>query len=490
MFLYYSFVVLVLCLVGPFLLLSAKRRCGLGQKLGIVPHHIRVRPGTRQQPVWFHAVSVGEFNAAWPLIQRFLKEYPDCPVCVSTTTRTGQDLARQRLAGAGEVFYFPLDLPWAVAAWLDAVRPSLVAIVETEIWPGFTSECTGRKIPIIVVNGRISSRSFGSYYRLRAFFGPVIRQFSTVAAQSSTDAERYRAIAGQSLNLAVTGNLKFDGLKPIASGEADELRKRMNLAPDQLVLVAGSTHEGEEQAVLAAFRKLQEALGTDGAGRAHATPRLILAPRHPERFTRTAELITEAGFRPRRYSAGEGFEGDQDVFLLDTIGELFRYYSLASVAFVGGTLVPIGGHNILEPYAYAVPVICGPHLDKTQDVANALSERQAIRIVHQEPELAQQLIELARSEQLRRQLGNAGRQLLSESQGAVERTLALLRPYLERPYNEQRPSGTAQIATSDSPGAPASSRQDGGASRSNRDSRVRYIPNSVPSGRAPLPSRL
>lgn len=490
MFFYYSFVVLVLGLFGPILLLSAKRRCGLGQKLGIVSPHIRLRRAARQRPVWFHAVSVGEFNAVWPLIQCFLKEYPGYPVCVSTTTRTGHDLARQRLAGVGEVFYFPLDLPWAVAAWLDALRPSLVAIVETEIWPGFTSACTRRKIPIIVVNGRISSRSFNAYYHLRALFGQVIRQFSVVAAQSATDAERYCAIAGESLNVAVTGNLKFDGLRPVASGETDQLRHQLNLASDQFVLVAGSTHEGEESAILAAFSKLREALATEDARSKNPPRRLILAPRHPERFTRAAQLIKEAGFRPRRYSAGEGFEDDQDVFLLDTIGELFRYYSLASVAFVGGTLAPIGGHNILEPYAYAVPVICGPHLDKTQDLASALSKRQAIRIVHQEPELAQHLIELARSEQLRHQLGNAGKQLLSESQGAVERTLALLRPYLKRPYNEQHPSGTAQIATSDFPGAPAFSRQDGGARRSNRDSYVWYAPNSVPPGRTPLPSRL
>lgn len=489
MFLYYSFVVLVLCLFGPFLLLSAKRRSGLGQKLGIVPPHIRLRPAARQQPVWFHAVSVGEFNAVWPLIQCFLKEYPGYPVCVSTTTRTGQDLARQRLAGAGEVFYFPLDLPWAAAAWLDAVRPSLVAIVETEIWPGFTSECTGRKIPIIVVNGRISSRSFGSYYRLRAFFGQVIRQFSLVLAQSATDAERYRAIAGESLSVAVTGNLKFDGLRPIASKETDQLRHQMNLCPDQFVLVAGSTHEGEESAILAAFGKLREATATEAVRRGNAPPRLILAPRHPERFARAAELITQAGFRPRRYSDGEGFEGENDVFLLDTIGELFHYYSLASAAFVGGTLAPIGGHNILEPYAYAVPVICGPHLDKTRDVASALSERQAIRIVQQELELAQQLIELAQSEQLRDHLGNAGKQLLSESQGAVERTLGLLRPYLERSYNEQHPDGTAR-AISDAPGAAASKRQDAGALRSSRDPDSRFIPESMPLGRAPLPSRL
>jgi 3-deoxy-D-manno-octulosonic-acid transferase len=209
--------------------------------------------------------------------------------------------------------------------------------------------------------------------------------------------------------------------------------------------VAGSTHEGEESAVLEAFRKLTSELNSDPGNAGSPPARLVLVPRHPERFSRVADLITAMGFRPRRYSAGETFEQDSDVFLLDTIGQLFRYYSVATVAFVGGTLAPIGGHNILEPYAFGVPVVCGPSVEKTLDSANGLMDRQAIRIVQNGDQLAASLIELSRSEKLRRELGERGRAWLSESQGAVGRTLSVLESFVRRPdSDEHRESLKAQ----------------------------------------------
>ena len=444
MFLYYSLVALALCLAGPVLMLSAKRRAGLGQKLGVVPLSIR-NHASDGRAIWFHAVSVGEFNAVWPLVRAFAARHPQYRIYISTTTATGQQLAGERASDLAHVFYFPLDLPWALNAWMDAVRPVLAVVVETEIWPGFTHECSKRDIRLVVVNGRISPRSFGSYHRLRHFFGPVIRQFAAIAAQSKGDAQRYLAITDQA-NVTVTGNLKFDGLKPISKPEQEEVRSRLHLAPNQIVVVGGSTHEGEESALLAAFRKLTAALASDANQAGKAPPRLILAPRHPERFVRVADLISEMGFRPRRYSAGETFEQESDVFLLDTIGQLFRYYSVATVAFVGGTLAPIGGHNILEPYAFGVPVACGPSLEKTLDTANGLRDRQAIRIVSNSDELADNLIELIRSDEMRRELGERGRQWLSESQGAVDRTLRILESFLRPPYNDEHPESISAQA--------------------------------------------
>ncbi len=433
MFLYYSVVLVLLVLAGPVLLASARRRAGIWQKLGVLPRDLPGPGGAR--PVWFHAVSVGEFNAVWPLIQAFSARNPRCPYVVSTATQTAQKLARERCPEGVPVFYFPLDLPWAVSNWLAALDPALVVIAETEIWPGFMHQCSRRRLPVMVVNGRISPRSFRGYKRWRLLFGPVLRQFSAIAVQTEADAGRYRAIAGDSLPVHVFGNLKFDGLTPICGAESEALARAINLAACDRVIVAGSTHAGEEAALLDLLDRL---MAQDGAGAAAGPLRLILAPRHPERWDEVASLVASRGFRVRRYSRGEGFEGERDVYLLDTIGLLFRYYSLGTIAFVGGTLAPVGGHNLAEPYAYAVPVICGPHLDKTAESANGLLSAQALSLASNSEELFATASELLASPGKRDRLGRAGQEWLRASQGAVDRTVALLESVLAKQYNDLR----------------------------------------------------
>jgi 3-deoxy-D-manno-octulosonic-acid transferase len=419
---YYLLLSLALATVGPYLLLSKKARSGIFQKLGFIPKalsdSVARLPATCPR-VWFHAVSVGEFNALFPLVEKFHKEHPEYQIFISTTTGTGQELARSRASSFAQVFYFPIDLPWMISSWLDLLRPSLVGIVETEIWPGFMSECHRRGIKVVLVNGRLSPRGFKGYMRWQWFFAPVISKFNALAVQSEAEKDRFVALAGSDLPVSVCGNIKLDGLEPGNAEETAKLRTELNLNAAELVVVAGSTHEGEESALLAALKSLKGGF------------RLILAPRHPERFDRALQLIESNGFRARRFSRQEGFAYDHDVYLLDTIGQLNKFYSLADIAFVGGTLANVGGHNLAEPCAYKAPVLCGPHVYKTKDLFQRLREREALLMVHDEKELISTIQMLLDSPGVRKELGENGYRFLAESQGALGRTLAVLEKYLD-----------------------------------------------------------
>lgn len=410
--------ILVAVLVGPFLLLKKRARFGMSQKLGTVPESLKQKysaSGTTR-PIWFHAVSVGEFNAALPLLKRLHEKHPSQSIVVSSTTGAGHALAKERISDFADCFYFPYDLPWCTGSWLDALNPKLVTIVETEIWPGFANQCKERGIPISMVNARMSPRSFKSYYKFRAFFGPVLRNFKAIGVQSSNEFDRFKNVAGESLSVRVLGNIKFDGLQPISVEEQNALFAKLKIDKNDKVFIAGSTHEPEESAVIAAYKQLKDKKNT----------KLIIAPRHPERFDKVADIIRLAGFRPRRFSQDEKFEQEGNVYLLDAIGHLAKFYSVATVTFVGGTIAPIGGHNIVEPFTYGVPVIAGPHLHKTKDVADALLASDALIVVQDEDELATQLESLMNNAQRRHELGSKGEAWLHQSQGAVDRALNLI----------------------------------------------------------------
>jgi 3-deoxy-D-manno-octulosonic-acid transferase len=405
-------------LVGPFLLLKKRTRYGLLAKLGAVPSALAKKYGAKdaQRPIWFHAVSVGEINAGLPLIMSLHKHHPQQPIIVSTTTGAGYQHAQERLAQVADCFYFPFDVPWSVNNYLTILKPRLVTIIETEIWPGFLHRCKQLNVPTAMVNARMSPRSFNSYNRWRAFFGPVLADFDVIGVQSSTEFNRYKRVGGENLNVQILGNIKFDGLTPISAAEIAKLRQQLRLVPADQVFVVGSTHEGEESIVLQAYRQLPAAGKT----------KLVIAPRHPERFDRVAEMIGAAGLRPRRFSRQEGFENEGDVLLLDSIGNLMKFYAVADVALVGGTLVPVGGHNLMEPYTYSVPVIAGPYIHKTKDVADTLQNGNAIVFVKDSQELERELFRLLNSKELRMQLGANGHNLLTQSQGAVDRAVTLL----------------------------------------------------------------
>ncbi|MCA0313017.1 MAG: 3-deoxy-D-manno-octulosonic acid transferase [Candidatus Melainabacteria bacterium] len=434
---YYFLFALLLIIVAPLLLFKKKARAGFRQKLGCVPEAIKAKKAKLAGCLWFHAVSVGEFNAVLPLLKAYHRKHPSEPLVVSTTTATGQALAQEKCQGMADVFYFPYDLPFATRPWLDVLKPSLVAIAETEIWPGFTYECSKRNIPMVVVNGRISPRSFKGYHRFRAFFGPVLRSMHTIGVQTEEEANRYRAIAGADMNVKVLGNLKFDGLVPVSSERRQELQKLTNIfkavqtdggdTKSSITIVAGSTHEGEESALLSFLDRVWS-LDASLAERI----RLIIVPRHPERFEHVASLIKSQGYTVRRYSRSESFSNvAKEVYLLDAIGKLFEFYSLCDLAFVGGTLAPIGGHNIMEPYAYAVPVLVGPHIEKTRDTANSLLEASALTICQDASSLVDNLIKLIRDLEHSRQLGERGQAVLTASQGAVQHAVGLIESVLE-----------------------------------------------------------
>lgn len=412
--LYYIFFAIVLAVAGPFLLLRAKARVGLKQKLGFVPNAIASNVDRSRPSIWFHAVSVGEFNAIAPLLNAFHSHNPEFVVYVSTTTGTSQKLAKERLGDWATVFYFPFDLPWALENWLNCVKPKAVIIAETELWPGFTYACSRKGVKLCIVNGRISPRSFRGYMRFKWLFQGLLRQFCAVGVQTEQESLRYRTLGAPEQAVRVCGNMKFDGVVVLSSAEQSALRSKLKISTDQIVVIGGSTHEGEEIALLQALRELPR------------NCRLILAPRHPERFDRVCQIVENSGYRARRYSAGEYFENEHDVYVLDTIGQLTNFYSISDVAFVGGTIARIGGHSLIEPFAYGTPVVCGPHTEKTRDVASALLQRDALLQVPDERQLADVLKSLCESEPKRRKYGEAGREYLNQSQGAVARTMSLL----------------------------------------------------------------
>jgi 3-deoxy-D-manno-octulosonic-acid transferase len=416
---------LLLLIVGPFLLSKKKARAGLMQKLGFLPEKFLDAVAKSKHNVWFHAVSVGEFNAVFPFIEAFHKLHPEKSIVISTTTATGNQLAIERAGHFATIFFFPFDLPYPVERAVSAIRPELVVTVETELWPYFADYCARSKIPMVVLNGRMSPRSFKSYLYLRGVFGPMFRKLTLIGAQSKVEAERYEQIAGVKLPCAILGNLKYDNISLSSESDRSTLRKLVGINDIALVLIAGSTHEGEEALVLECLKELRKT---------KSDARLVIAPRHPERFERVFEIIEQHGLTPRKYSKGESFESNEDVLVLDTIGALSRFYACADVAFVGGTITPnVGGHNLLEPYAYGVPVACGPHLFKTRDTARILLASDALLVGKTVQEVEKYLLDLLTDNQLRARIGENGKRWLRDNQGAVKRAIDAVEKILPIP---------------------------------------------------------
>ena len=373
--------------------------------------------------IWIHAVSVGEVLAVSRLVKTMDAAWPEYFVAISTTTRTGQVLARERF-GANRVFYCPLDLPWAVRAYLNALKPRMLVLAETEFWPNLLSGCFRRGIPVAVVNARISDRSWPRYRRLRRLWEPLLRRLSAVLAQSETDAERLTAIGCVPERVRVTGNLKFDVR---AVEEADATVQLEAWGTGSRFIVAGSTLEGEEAALLEAWPALL-----------NADPRLVmvLAPRHPERFEEVAALLEKSGLTWVRRSDWRSDKASERtpikpgaVVLLDTIGELSSVYSLASIAFVGGSLIPAGGHNPLEPAQFGVPIVMGPHYANFRAIVEELRAHDGLRIAQKE-ELASALIELIQDRASAEAMGLRAKQVFDQQAGATERTVRALQALL------------------------------------------------------------
>jgi 3-deoxy-D-manno-octulosonic-acid transferase len=382
-------------------------------------------PSLATAPIWVHAVSVGEVQAAAALVHALRRRYPEVPVLVTTFTPTGAARARALFRGAAEVRFLPFDLPGSVRRFLDRARPRLAVIVETELWPNLYRRCRLRRIPLVIASARLSRRSTERYRRLGALFKETVAGAMVVAAQGEGDAERFRALGAPAERTHVTGNIKFDLTLPSDIAEAGRVL-REQYAPHRSVWVAGSTHGGmEEEAVLAAHRHV---------GTVHSGALLVLAPRHPNRFDEVAAGLERQGIAFRRRSqasTGNAASGAPDVLLLDTLGELLYFYAAADVAFVGGSLAPIGGHNLLEPAALGLPVLTGPNNSNGEDVARLLLDCGAAQIVRNGPELGTRVAALLSDRASRTQMGQRGRAAVDRNRGALEELLRLIDPLLD-----------------------------------------------------------
>lgn len=377
-------------------------------------------PSLASSPVWVHAVSVGEVQAAAPLVTALRSRYPDTPVLVTTFTPTGAARARALFGGTAEVRFLPFDLPGSVRRFLDRARPRLAVIIETELWPNLYGQCRLRRIPLIIASARMSRRSIERYRRLGALFRETVAGGVVIAAQGEGDAERFRALGAAAERTYITGNLKFDFTLPPDIGERGRsLRDRY--ASDRAVWVAGSTHGGaEEEAVLEAHARVCTA---------HTGALLVLAPRHPHRFGDVAAWLERQGIafvRRSQSPVSDTPRGRYDVLLLDTLGELLDFYAAADVAFVGGSLVPIGGHNLLEPAALGLPVLTGPNYSNGEAIARLLLECGAAEVVRSGVELGSRVAELLSDQTMRREMGERARAAVDRNRGALDKLMSLI----------------------------------------------------------------
>jgi 3-deoxy-D-manno-octulosonic-acid transferase len=383
------------------------------ERFGRLPKDLN--PGG-ERSIWIHAVSVGEVLAARTLIAPLRERFPSHKVFLSTTTVTGNAIAQKHARGLDGLFFAPFDFPGPVRAALRAVKPDLLVLVETELWPNLLRETRRFGAKIALVNGRISPRSFPRYRALRGFLGPVLAQIDLFLMQGEAHAERVRAMGAPAGRVQSLGNLKFDALD--APEPSEKLTTLLGSGRERPVWVAGSTVAGEEEVLLRAFARLRERVPD-------AT--LIVAPRHPERFGLAPPLVEAAGFRClRRTGLEPGGWKNCEVVLLDTLGELAQVYSLASVVFVGGSLVPAGGHNILEPAVAGKAVLVGPHMENFQEIADQFRAEGAVVQVGSEDELAREVISLFTDEVRRRDVGERARRLVARNRGALRKTVDCL----------------------------------------------------------------
>ncbi|MFQ5900554.1 MAG: 3-deoxy-D-manno-octulosonic acid transferase [Thermodesulfobacteriota bacterium] len=416
---------LLLHLSLPFLLpylavktlVTNRYRMGLRERFGLIDRD-KLRELKDSPSIWIHAVSVGEVNAAIPLINRLRERYPERKIAVSTVTVTGQDNAAKKIPSADLIFFFPLDLTWVVRRVIRILRPDIFIVMETEIWPNTLKILHKNRIPAILVNGRISSASFRRYKRFRFFFKGVLGCFSLLSMQSERDTERIIGLGADKKKVVTSGNIKFDQTAPIYNKDASTLYEGVNLDTKDELLIAGSTHKGEDEIILDVFGSLKKEF---------PSLRLILAPRHPERFREVDDLVISKGFSLiRKTDLDRGERHPFDVILLDTIGELNIIYKIATIVFVGGSLVEKGGHNFLEPAVYGKPVLFGPFVDNFPTIANAMIEGGGGIKVRDGDELLSQIRRLLLNPSLIKEVGSAAQKVLEAGKGALDKNMELI----------------------------------------------------------------
>jgi 3-deoxy-D-manno-octulosonic-acid transferase len=391
-----------------------KYKAGFLERMGRVPARLTVNHSAAKV-IWIHAVSVGEVLAVSGLVQQLKRALPDSRVFVSTTTDTGQKLACQRF-GEENVFYFPMDFAFAIRPYLQRLRPELVILAETEFWPNLLRLSHSNGALVAVVNARISNRSWPNYLRFRWALKNILKNVDLFLAQTEEDASRLQSIGADASRVQVAGNLKFDVSLPAPPPIVDSLRKHLSTNGAGPVLVCGSTVEDEEPLLLKAFENLRVQ---------HPQAVMILAPRHPERFAEVAALLASLQIPHYRRSTWAGERLNGGVLLLDTIGELSSLYGLADLAFVGGSLVPRGGHNIIEPAQHGVAIVVGNHMENFRDMLALFQSHDAVRVVGV-AELPLVLMDLLANDSERKGLGRRAQETLRSQMGATARTLHAL----------------------------------------------------------------
>lgn len=383
------------------------------ERFGFFPH-LR----TTKKVIWLHTVSVGEFLAALPMIRRLLADESQ-QLVITTTTPTGSERVRATLGDVVFHVYAPYDVPDALGRFFARINPAIYLVMETELWPNTLAACARRNIPALLINGRLSERSARGYTRFSALTAPMLNNLTLALIQNTTDAARFTQLGLPEAKLRVTGNIKFDlTLTDELRARAAELKTKFNATAERLVWIAASTHQGEDEIILDAFSSVRNQLGAN----AHSLL-LILVPRHPERFERVGQLCESRGFTTRRRSRAE-ISADMDILLGDTMGELMLLFGASDIAFVGGSLVPNGGHNFIEPAAWGLPLLSGEHLFNFAEVSALLHAADGLAIVHSSDELAASVYELVVDAKLRKCKGENALRVAVENRGALDKTFA------------------------------------------------------------------
>jgi 3-deoxy-D-manno-octulosonic-acid transferase len=405
----------------PIMLVRGKWHGGYKDRFGFLSSE-QVRQLGAGRNIWIHAVSVGEVVAIEGLIRGLRADHPDHRVVLSVTTKTGHALAKRDLSNEVLLLWAPLDFSWVVKKFLTAIRPVIYIAAEAELWPNLFRSLASAKVPIVIVNGRISDGAFPRYRLFKPMLDGTMQTVKLFCMQSAGDVERIKQLGADSSAVKLVGNIKFDKTK----GDITVQRHELGLNNEQLVLVGGSTHPGEEEVLLDIYRDLRGQF---------PSLRLVLAPRHPERAARIEGLISNKGLHPVRFSDQKGPLGPEEVLVVDAIGHLLKFYVAATVAFVGKSLTAKGGHNIIEPAIFGKSIIIGPNMQNFQDITNAFLLENAVVQVPGVSQLYKSLADLLGNAQLRQDIGRRAQEVVRKNRGATQRTLDLINSVMERSVN-------------------------------------------------------
>ncbi len=400
-------------------LIRGKYRKGIGERFGIYPEDVR-RVSEKGRPFWIHAVSVGEIISMIPLVESLKDRFPDVPIIISTTTETGRDVAT-RIMKKDVVIYFPIDLRSCVRRSLSIINPRLIIIAETELWPNFIWEVGETKTPLFLVNGRISDKSYKRYKWIKPFLKGSFRSFCGFFMQSDLDAERIISLGAPPEKVIVCGNIKYDrDINKIPDEEIEAIKYSLPFIEKDNIIIAGSTHRGEEEIVIDVLKRLKEK---------YPSLKLIIAPRHPERVNEVEEILRKSKMRWRRRSSGVG-DGDVDVLIIDTIGELSKMYAVGKIIFIGGSLVPHGGHNPIEAAVYEKPVISGPYTNNFRDIYEHLLSSGGAIIIKDGEELHEKILYFLENGDALLRMGSSAKKCIEEKRGAVKKIMASIEKFV------------------------------------------------------------